>query len=65
VKLTAPTNSKLRWQLTRGRRTYLHGVAIARRGQAKIDLPTLNRLPKGHYALRLSGRGAATTIVVG
>ena len=59
VRQVSAATTKLRWRLMRGRRTVQRGVARVRAGGATVHIPSLDRLPRGRYTLRIAG-GAAT-----
>ena len=46
-------------------RTVAHGVARARNGRIRLDLPGADRLPPGRYVLHLDGKRRGTAFVVG
>lgn len=65
VKLAKPKSSaSVAWRLTRRQRTVAHGVARARNGRIRLDLPGANRLPPGRYVLHLAGQRHGTAFVV-
>jgi len=65
VKLAKPKSSaSVAWRLTRRQRTVAHGVARARNGRVRLDLPHAGRLPPGRYVLHLAGRRQGTAFVV-
>jgi hypothetical protein len=65
VKLAKPkSNASVAWRLTRRQRTVAHGVARARNGRIRLDLPGADRLPPGRYVLHLAGRRGGISFVV-
>ncbi len=65
VKLAKKKSSALiRWRLTRRQRTVAHGVARARNGRVRLDLPGADRLCPGRYVLHLAGQRQGTAFVV-
>ncbi len=65
VKLAKPKSSaSVAWRLTRRQRTVAHGVARARSGRIRLDLPGADRLPPGRYVLHLAGRKRGTAFVL-
>ena len=49
----------------RGRHTVQRGVARVRAGGATVHIPSLDRLPRGRYTLRIAGGAATARIDVG
>jgi hypothetical protein len=64
VRLASAGNTKLRWRLTRGRRTYRSGTANVTGGSAAIRLGRLRGLPRGRYLLHIDGIEQVTPIVI-
>ncbi len=64
VKIVDRRPARLRWRLTRHRRTVAHGVLNARNGHARLKLSEVERLQQGRYVLHIAGRRHGTAFVV-